>query len=501
VGSPVSKIGKGINMIAKFQSLLHPRPFQTYPWKWVVILISFPAAAGMGVLIAGNFVLGLGILLIFGGIAYTLLCFNKPFWAFMLLLFFGLNESLSGVSIIGSISLMVAMGFVFAFVWIAKLATQKATFIAVKEYWPLLGMGSIIIVSSIANWGGTPVLRSILTYFQQFLLVLLMVNFVTTSERLRIVGIVIIISSLSIAIPMLVAQFGGLSPYSIGIGLSTSEANMNRLMGYFGDPNFTCAQLIFALPFVVELWPGIRSRVQRVLMLAAGGMILLASFYTYSVGGLIGLVVYFLLKVMVLNRSNIILRIGVLVLGIATGIFIFFVFFPTPYQAKILANISIVNVYINTGDPAVFSQIGTDRGGAWQAAFRAVEASPLLGYGPGNGANAGVVQEINLALGHATAAHNMFLSVAKDLGLLGFCFFAYLCIVPWLALWPLRGQQQKIPSLLQASRNAVFSAMTICLVMGIGLDLNLIKFPWALIGMAIVTKRLLNSSEKTIGDE
>jgi O-antigen ligase len=488
-------------MSAKFQSPLHSRSILPYLRKWVLILLSLPIAVGLGALAASDTRIALWSVAAIGGIIFAWLCLERPFFAFLIMMFFALNESLSNIALTGTVSLMVVLGFAFAFIWILQIVTKRVVFITVKQYWPLLGLAGIVLISSIANWHGTAELRSILTYTQQFLLVFLIVNFVTSPERFRSLGFVIILSSFSIALPMVIAKLGGVSPSTLGIGVSNNEYNMvPRLFGYFGDPNFTCAQLLFAVPFIVELMPGIKGWRLRTLLLVAGGMILLASFLTYSTGGFIALFIYFLFKVIVLSHSNLFVKIGRVALGIVVTFFMFTIS-PQQYQAKIQSNVSDLTNFIYNGNSASLSQFGDARGGAWQAAYQTIVSSPFIGYGPGMGENAQAEHFINPVLQKVTAAHNMFLNVAEDLGVFGLILFVYLCIVSWLAIWPRWGKQKKTNSLLQAENNAILSAMTIFLVVGISIDINLIKFSWALIGMAIVFTRFSNSDVQATNDQ
>jgi hypothetical protein len=454
----------------------------------------------MGALVASNTLFFIGLLALFGIGIYAWLSFQRPYVAFLILVFFALNESLSGLSI-GSVSLMVLVGFVFAFTWAVQLATHRARFLGVNEYWVLVGLAGILIISSVMNWGGQAGTRPLLTYIQQIFLVVLLVNFVTTPEKLRTLGIIAILSSLSIALPMVVAKLFGISPYSLGIGYSNSDINMNnRLFGYFSDPNFTGGQLILAIPFLVELWPGMRKRSQRILLLVALGIILLAFLYTYSIGGLVGLLIYLLVKIVVISPHNGIVKLLRVALVTGAVVFTYIVLFPPLYQAKIQENIATVANFVITGNSASFSEIGTARGQAWLNAFQAIEASPILGYGPGNGMYAAVKYATN-PIDITSPAHNMFLGVALDMGLLGSGLFIYLFIAAGLATMPHLGDKRKsYHPLLSATKNAIFGGIIICLVMGMGLDFNLIKYPWALIGMALIYKRIAKSNIKKDGD-
>jgi O-antigen ligase len=487
-------------MIKRIQSLFHPGTFLLYPRRWFVIIVTIPVVIGMGALVATNTTIAIGLLGAFGVGVYTWFSLKKPYAAFLILVFFALNESLSGVRVTGSISLMVVIGFVFALAWIMRLVTQRARFLGINEFWVLLALAGVLIASSIKNLGGPGGTRFFLTYIQQLLLVVLIINFVTSPEKLRTMGIVVILASLSIGLPMMLPLVFGISPYSLGMGVANEEGTMvPRLMGYFSDPNFTCAQLLLAVPFMVEIWPGLKSARGRLALLAAGAMILLAAYFTYSIGGEIALIIYLLVKIVFLTRQNLFVKTRLILIFTIIGVIIYFVFFPKLYQAKIQKNFDTVTSFLQTGSSSTFSQIGSSRGGAWQAAAAAIEASPVLGYGPGNGTYA-TTKFLSKPVFKQSPAHNMFLGITLDLGVIGTALILFLFLTSLAAVSPRRGQRENPHSPLIISNNAILGGLIICLVMGMSLDFNLLKFPWILIGMALASRRILKSYAKINGD-
>jgi hypothetical protein len=66
---------------------------------------------------------------------------------------------------------------------------------------------------------------------------------------------------------------------------------------------------------------------------------------------------------------------------------------------------------------------------------------------------------------------------------------------------PTAAGQREIPhSPLIISNNAILGGLIICLVMGMSLDFNLLKFPWILIGMALASRRISKSYADINGD-
>ena len=471
--------------------------------RWI-ILLSLPVMAGMGALVALDQRIFLALVGCLGAAAYTLLCMKKPFAAFVFVLFFASSESLSGLQVVAGISSMVALGLIFTAVWVTRLALKKTSLATFKENWMLVGLGIVVLVSSLLHLDGPAGLRPIFTYLQQLLLVVLLVNMVTSPEKLRTAGTVLIASSSLMAVLMIGARLGwmpggAVSLWTGSMGSAYSQT-VTRVSGFFGNPNYTSAQLVLTLPFIVEWWSYTRSLRLRVVLLAAAVAILLAFSYTISVTGFVGLLVYLLVKSTLLGPRNMFLRGGRLALALILGFFIVTTLYPTVFQEKIGLNVSLFRDYIDSKNPVYITEFGTGRGNAWMAALQAVRESPFVGYGPGNGQYAipGYLLS-NPGSAYIFAAHNMYLSIALELGIFGFVLFVFLLVSTWFATMPRYDRLIKNPSpLLKSVNQAVFASLTVMLALGFAMDVNAIKLPWILIGMAVVSGRFSTASLNSV---
>jgi len=151
-------------------------------------------AIGSGVLIGFDFRASLWLLGLIGMGGYVWLSFRHPFTAFLILIFAAATEALSRVQITGSISLMVGLGGLFVASWVGRLSLHQAVFTRSKDYLVLSVFALWIIVSVLAN-SQTLRFRNILTYFQQLLLIVLILNFATSIVRLKMLGSIIIASA------------------------------------------------------------------------------------------------------------------------------------------------------------------------------------------------------------------------------------------------------------------------------------------------------------------
>jgi O-antigen ligase len=423
---------------------------------------------------------------------YILLCIIKPFAAFYILVFLGLMSWFSSIPLFGGFSVIVGVGLVFTGAWITRILLDKTKVILLREYWLLWGLLLVIGLSTLINWGGPAGLGSVFTYLQLLLLVVLVVNFVQTSLHLRALGYLFIITSVFVAMMMLLDEFGVLP---VGIIRSVQygvvfEGNYNqfeRSGGIFGDPNFTALQLLVAVPFVLEFWKG-ASRWQKIILAFSGVVILSAFRLTYSMGGVIGLAMILLVKTFFMGKRNrIIPAVQAILIGFI-GWWLALNFLPEYYWARILINFDLINNFVKANDPQVFLKLGTTRGDTWTAAYKTFLQSPLFGLGPGNAVYFNPLHSVYNSNVRVLAAHNFLLTVADDLGIVGLFLFVTLLIFTVRAFWS--GGEKQNPV-----NNAVFVALLASMVQGLALDIHTQKFLWILMGMSFAAKKIFKTAE------
>lgn len=435
---------------------------------------------------ASTYLLGL-----MGGVGYILLCVSQPFAAFAILLLFALTVWLSGIKVAGGVSVMIGVGAVFTLTWLTHLIFRSATFIRVREFGLLLALSAVLSISTLLHLDGPAGLAAVSTYLQLFLFFILVINLATTPERLTIIGNLIIVSSTLLAVLILLDQIGWLPPQLIpeqNLSIAPGVAVIiSRTAGVWGDANVTALQLTIALPFIMARWPG-ASQARRALLLAAGGTILVTFVWTFSMGGLLGLSVMIMVKMLMAPRRHrlfIIARNGLIGIVAPSA---FLAFAPELFVQRVVILFESNVAALNAFDRASLLTIGTTRGDAWWAALQAIAAAPLFGYGPGNGIYANASHSI-LRSTIFLSPHNMFLAVAGDLGLVGLVFFVVLFVSALRAVWP----QSNVPagaSNLQSTRQALFIALIGFTVQGMLLEVHNMKLLWILLGMAIAYRQV-----------
>jgi O-antigen ligase len=305
------------------------------------------------------------------------------------------------------------------------------------------------------------------------------------------VGYSVIISSALLAVLILLDQIGWLPPWLIpeqNLALAPGkQIIISRTAGLWGDANVTALQLTIALPFILVSWAG-ASRPMQALLLAAGGAIIAAFVWTFSMGGLLGLSVMLLIKMLMAPQQH---RLFIITRNSLLGIIALLAFItlaPDLFVQRVVILFESTVEALVTFDQASLLTVGTLRGDAWWAALRAIAAAPLLGYGPGNGMYATASHSL-LRSGIILSPHNMFLAVAGDLGLIGLAFFVALCVA---ALRAVRSQPNApaVEPALHRTREALFIALIGFAVQGMALEVHNMKLLWILLGMAIVYREL-----------
>jgi len=398
---------------------------------------------------------------------------------------------ISGIKVLGGISAMIGVGAIFTLSWLARLIAGAETFTKVKEYRLLLVLSAVVLISALWHIDGPAGLSAVSTYLQLFLLFVLVIDLTTTPARLNAIVGIIIVSSTLLAALICLDQLGWLPAaltirQTVGMGVGDPML-ITRAAGLWGDANYTALQLTIALPFIMACWPAV-SRTKQILLLAAGGAILAALVWTFSVGGLLGVFVMLLSKMMMVTRRD---RLFVIARNSLIGLVVllaFIAFAPDlSLQRVSLVFESTVSAII-AADRASLLTIGTNRGDTWWAALQAIAAAPLLGHGPGNGIYANASYTV-LRFSNFASSHNMLLAVAGDLGLVGLVLFGALFGSALLAARTLPDAPASASG-LDRTRQALFIALIGYAVQGMALEIHNLKLLWILLGTAIAVRQL-----------
>ncbi len=218
---------------------------------------------------------------------------------------------------------------------------------------------------------------------------------------------------------VLAAGYGLITqPDATNLAVSANSAGgLDRLSGTFGDPNELATVLAAGIILSsTMLFDRGRSSILRLTSGAIAAMLLFALFLTLSRGGLVALAAGLLAWVLVAGRHRMQALLGV---GALAAITVWFFLAFAPPQAK---------------DRLTHADGGSGRTDIWKVGWRMVEAHPVNGVGAGNfSQNAihyllvpGQIAQSQYIVDVPSVAHNAYLQVLAETGIVGLSFFLIL---------------------------------------------------------------------------
>ena len=199
-----------------------------------------------------------------------------------------------------------------------------------------------------------------------------------------------------------------------GLIVPPPAADIGRLAGAGGDPNETAAAMVAGLSLATALAIALRGKpLARMAAGAAGVICMLALFLTSSRGGLIALAVALIAAVFLGGRRR-----GTMLVA-ATGAILVTVF----YFATIAPD--------SVRERVIHPEGGTGRVDIWTVGWRMVRDNSIQGIGSGNFATSsihyllepGVLLRDDFIVDTPKVAHNTYLQVLAELGIVGFALF------------------------------------------------------------------------------
>jgi O-antigen ligase len=306
-------------------------------------------------------------------------------------------------------------GGVLAVLWFIRLANRDAQTPFLARDHQVVGYAAIAFVV----WSGASTLWAVdvgaaLNNSFQFVqaLVLLFVVYTAIQKHSHLWWVV-------------AAFVGGaaLSAFTGLIGFTSPERyplNPQRLTGGIRDANELAAILVPALALAIFGFLAVRSKAARVAFAVACAVTAFALLRTESRGGLVALVVMFLAALVFAGPAR--ARVTAILSGtIVFGVVYYAVFAPSEAVAR-------VTNFSEGG--------GSGRTDIWAVAVEIWRSNPIFGVGAGNFRIVEpsyvlrdvALERLDLLVDRALVAHNTYLQIASELGLVGFGLFAILIL-------------------------------------------------------------------------
>ncbi|HEU5477048.1 MAG TPA: O-antigen ligase family protein [Gaiellaceae bacterium] len=269
------------------------------------------------------------------------------------------------------------------------------------------------------------------------------------------------------------------SLYSVGSGTYLAKG---RLAGLF-DPNYFAAELIPAILISCFLFVSADSRRKRWLSAAVAAIDLVAFALTQSRGGIVGLTVALLVAVVVAGRARPrVVALFLVLVAVGLG------YYVTYKPAHVFQS--------GVGGLSATSSGRTDE---WKVALRIAGGHPIGGVGLGNYRvvePSVATQTLNLdvvrfIVRFRQLAHNTYLQVAAELGLVGLLLFLTILALPLRAAGrALAGLEQELDELEFHARGLLAGAIGL-LTAYVFLSANLEKPLWFVVGLLASVPSLL----------
>jgi O-antigen ligase len=187
-----------------------------------------------------------------------------------------------------------------------------------------------------------------------------------------------------------------------------------RLGGAGGDPNETAAAMVAGLALATSLAIALRGRpMLRVASSAAVGILGFAVFLTASRGGLVALGAALVAAIFLAGRQR-----GRMIAWSAIAVLVTVLYFAAIVPDAVRERV-------------IHPEGGTGRVDIWTVGWRMVEAHPIEGVGAGNFTTAsihyllepGAILRADFIVDQPKVAHNTYLQVLAELGVVGFLLF------------------------------------------------------------------------------
>jgi O-antigen ligase len=309
-----------------------------------------------------------------------------------------------------ALSFTKIVGFLLAVSWLAKISSARDVrndFLAAHPMFTyvlalFVGWSALSLTwAESSSAGTTPVLR----YALNVVLFLIVYTAVRTPKHLAwTIGAYVIGSALA-------AGYGVLNPPE-----NVAYYDVTRVSGTIGDPNELAGVLVGGTILAAAL-AAVLKRAPLLRLAAAGASALCAAgiFLSLSRGGLVALGFSLVAAIVVAGRRWRVQALAMAVV-VAAGAFVYFGFYASTDASSRVTS---------------FGR-GTGRADIWTVGWRMVEAHPVRGVGVGNYRTAsihyllepGAIQRDEFIVDTPKVAHNTYLQVLAELGVVGAALFA-----------------------------------------------------------------------------
>lgn len=395
---------------------------------WKLVVIQGPATIALSYIFLSR---GFGILEIalLGSILVGLPILFQP--KLGLILCIALNITSASAAFLGGLYLSVAAVTIAA--WILRKLATEPTFVRAPQNQLIYAFTAIAIFSLAFSTNLDRGFESLMVYLKVIALYILIVNIIDTPRFLKAILWVIILSALSVSL------FG---MYQF-VSTPLFAGGLNRIASTREDPNNLALTLVSVIPLAIALLKIEKKNTTKAILALASLTMFFAILLTLSRGGFLALGVILFLLIAQTRRKTVAVLLLLSIIGPSL------LLLPTEVWERV-GTIGLTSV-----DRSIQMRVELLKGG-----LKMFLDHPLFGVGIGNFITHSVRYSGVLV---PSFAHNMFLHVAAETGVLGVLFFSSLIWITWRVL-------RRVQKLAFRERDSVFYQISQ------GLEISLIGF-------------------------
>lgn len=353
-------------------------------------------------------------------------------------------------------ALTTALLLVLAVGW--RVVARRPIFLGGERAPLWMGLAAMVALSPLWALDRATATGAVLDALKLFLIFLALFNAVDSAPRLRV-------AILAMALSGLAPAWGAIQNYRHGSNLV--EGYRAGWMGLFANPNELASAMVVVLPLSLAAALAQRGR-WRWALFAVAGLELAAIVVTHSRGGALGLLAAMLIFALVGERK---LRSLGLVATMGAALMIFA---PRSFWDR------AATIHEYETDASARGRLH-----AWAVGKRVIEERPFSGVGLGGYLGAWPLYAPRDAGYRPYTAHNMFIQVAAELGLLGMLCYLALLVASGAALFRAR----RDPALGGWAR-ALLAALCGLVVAGFTGGYAFDWVPWLLLALCASAARL-----------
>ena len=263
-----------------------------------------------------------------------------------------------------------------------------------------------------------------------------------------------------------------------------------RLAGSVGEQNRHAQVMLMLVPLGIFLAMGIRSLAPRTLVLSMTALVALGVATTFSRGAALAFGVMVIVMATFRYVSLRQLVVAIVVVGLVVGVAV------PQYSVRVLKLRGLIGLVDKSNVTETTKPDGSLKKRSTEMITAALVFAdhPVIGVGPGMFKY--YYQEYavrvgeNIQHGMTRQAHNLYLGIAADSGLLGLLFFFTIIVMLFRALTRTRRRLlERNPAMANLAAGFVL-ALVVYLVTGIGLHFAYVRFFWIIVALAAVTSTL-----------